>query len=45
MKSDKMVGWHMTELRGGTCPFKHVGIDVLYGVPVMPIEQLPTVCT
>lgn len=28
-----------------TCPFIHDNIDTLYGVPVMAIEDLPTVCT
>ena len=27
------------------CPFIHDDIGVLYGVPVMPIEELPKTCT
>jgi hypothetical protein len=27
------------------CDFFHDNIEELYGVPVMPIEELPTVCT
>jgi len=27
------------------CPFKHDNIDRLFGVPVMPVEELPKVCT
>lgn len=27
------------------CPFRHDNIEVLYGVPYMPIEKLPKVCT
>lgn len=27
------------------CPFIHKDIDMLYGVPFMPIEELPKVCT
>ena len=27
------------------CPFIHDDIEVLYGVPVMPIEELPKICT
>ena len=30
---------------GGDCPFIHDDIDVLYGVPVTPIEELPKTCT
>ena len=29
----------------GGCPFIHDDIGVLYGVPVMPIEELPKICT
>ena len=28
-----------------TCPYIHSNISVLYGVPEMPIEKLPKVCT
>ena len=28
-----------------TCPFLHENIDTLYGVPAMPVERLPKVCT
>ena len=27
------------------CPFIHDDIEILYGVPPMPIEELPKVCT
>lgn len=31
--------------RAMTCPFIHENVDTLYGVPVMPVENLPRVCT
>jgi hypothetical protein len=27
------------------CPFEHENISMLFGVPFMPIEQLPKICT
>lgn len=29
----------------GGCPFIHDDISVLYGVPTMPREELPKICT
>jgi hypothetical protein len=29
----------------GPCPFLHDNIDTLFGVALVPIEDLPTVCT
>jgi len=27
-----------------SCPYIHSDIRILYGVPVMPIEELPKIC-
>jgi len=36
---------HNIEPTGDGCPFLHTDVAELFGVPEMPIENLPTVCT
>jgi len=37
---EKALGWDKAE-----CAFKHDKVDRLFGVPFMPIEALPKICT
>ena len=41
---DDCEEWNPLASSNGSCPFKHDLIDTLYGVPPMPIEQLPREC-